>query len=130
MDKDQFSNAEWKVMTEVWRQHPISVREVFERLHPETQWTYSTVKTMLDRLENKGALSAQTRLHKKWYSPKVTAREAKKYALRTLVDRAFGGAFSSMVHHLVSDQDLSAAERQDLERLIQHELESPPSGDD
>ena len=116
------SDAEWKVMEAVWTHHPTTVREVFEALEAETGWAYSTVKTMLTRLTEKGALAVETRANTRWFSPLVTARQARRSALRSLVDRAFGGAFSSLVHHMVADDEIKGRDRESLEAMIREEF--------
>lgn len=118
----QISDAEWKVMEAVWLRHPATVREVFERLEEETGWAYSTVKTMLTRLAEKGVLEVEVRGHARWFSPLVSAREARGSALRALVERAFGGAFSSLVQHMVAEEEISGKDRAALEALIEEEF--------
>jgi predicted transcriptional regulator len=95
---------------------------VFEALEAETGWAFSTVKTMLTRLTEKDALAVETRGGARFFSPRVTAREARRSALRSLVDRAFGGAFSSLVQHMVSEGEVSGKDREALEAMIREEF--------
>ena len=121
-DEIPISDAEWKVMEAVWHRHPTTVREVFEALEAETGWAYSTVKTMLTRLVEKGALAVEIRGNARWFTPQVTAREARRSALRSLVERAFGGTFSSLVQHMVSEGEVSGRDRETLKALIAEEF--------
>ncbi|MEM7352745.1 MAG: BlaI/MecI/CopY family transcriptional regulator [Acidobacteriota bacterium] len=115
----RLSDAEWQVMTVVWDDAPASVRDVLEALEKDTGWAYSTVKTMLARLVEKGALSVRKRGNVSLFEPLVTRHEARRSALKTLTERAFGGAFGSLVQHLLDDEKLSVADRAELRRMLE-----------
>ena len=51
MDEPHLTDAEWKVMDVVWDRGPVAVRDVHGALEASTRWAYTTVKTLLDRLE-------------------------------------------------------------------------------
>jgi len=53
----RMTNAEWEVMTVVWRRAPVAASTIAEELHESKQWTLATVRTLLRRLANKGALA-------------------------------------------------------------------------
>jgi BlaI family penicillinase repressor len=112
------SETEWRVMQVVWKRHPASVRDVYEALETETHWAYSTVKTILSRLTEKGVLSSSKRANASLFTPLLSRREAKGFALRRLLDRAFDGTFGSLVHHLVDEKSLRPAEKEEIRRLL------------
>lgn len=117
----QLSDAEWKVMNAVWRDHPATARDVLGTLEKETGWAYSTVKTMMDRLVEKGALKAKIEGITSVYQPVLTQKQARKSALRALKERAFAGASGSLMHFLVGNERLSASDRQELLRLLEEQ---------
>ena len=110
----RFSEAEWKIMRVVWRRPGAAVREIVAELAGETEWSYSTVKTMLARLTEKGALSLEKDANLYRYTATIGEREARRSAVRSLLDRAFDGTLGSLVHHLVAEEKLS---RRDVEEL-------------
>ncbi len=114
----QLSEAEWKVMNVLWRAGSGSARDVLEALHAETGWAYTTVKTMLSRLAEKGALSERTAGGAAVYTPRIRQSATQRAAFRSLVDRAFGGTVGAFVHHLVAQEKLSEKERAELRRLL------------
>lgn len=120
----QLSEAEWRVMSPVWAKGEASARDVLEALSPGTEWAYTTLKTMMDRLVEKGALRARKRGNVTLYEPALSRVAATKSALRALVDRAFGGAFPPLVRFLVDEVDekqgkLSAADGETLRSLLE-----------
>jgi predicted transcriptional regulator len=112
------SDAEWRVMNALWRRRPASVRAIHAETSPETGWAYTTVKTILARLAEKGAVRASSSGRRLVYEPVVSRDEARRGAVRSLLERAFDGAFGSLVHHLVEDEGLSEQERDELRRLL------------
>jgi BlaI family transcriptional regulator, penicillinase repressor len=99
---------------------------VLERLRGEPRWAYTTVKTLLDRLVEKGVLSVRKRGNAGLYQPLMTQAQARRGALRALLDRAFDGAFGSLVQHMVAEERLDARERAELAALL--EREARPAG--
>ena len=113
------SDAEWKVMNAVWaREAPASAREIHADVSAETGWAYTTVKTVMDRLAEKGALSASMTRNVSWYRAKLPRGRAVAAATRDLARRAFGGAVGSLVHHVVSHERLSDRDIAELRRML------------
>lgn len=115
----QLSEAEWKLMNVLWERHPSGAREVLECVGDQTGWAYTTVKTMLTRLVEKRALQEERQGNRSLYRPLVSRSEARHQAVRSLLDRAFGGTFGSLVHHLVDEERLSAKDRRELLELLE-----------
>jgi BlaI family transcriptional regulator, penicillinase repressor len=112
------SEAEWKVMRCLWRRHPASARELLVTLHAETGWAYTTLKTVLTRLVEKGAVSERKRANASQYEPLVAEVDARRSAVRSLVDRAFDGTFGSLVHFMFDAEGLTAKDRAALAKLL------------
>ena len=55
----ELSRAEWIVMKKIWELKKTNVREVHEELKDSQKWAYNTVRTMMERLRDKGYLSAK-----------------------------------------------------------------------
>ncbi|MBL8114552.1 MAG: BlaI/MecI/CopY family transcriptional regulator [Acidobacteria bacterium] len=114
----QLTDAEWRVMDAVWKKHPASVREVHEALLEDTGWAYTTVKTMLTRLAEKGALSLGKDGTVSLFSPLVTRDAAQRTAVSTLLSRAFDGTVGGLFQHLLGAGELGPKERAEIRRLL------------
>jgi BlaI family transcriptional regulator, penicillinase repressor len=114
----KLSDAEWTVMQAVWAHSPASGRDVLERVETETGWAYTTVKSLLARLVEKGALAERKRANTSFYEPRVTRDEARRSALHSLVEKAFDGTFGSLVQHLLVEEKLGRKEREKLARML------------
>jgi BlaI family penicillinase repressor len=114
----RLTEPEWIIMNALWDKHPAKARDVVERLPSSVNWAYTTVKTMLDRLVEKRAVNKSKRGNIGLYEPVVSRRQARRTALKMLLDQAFDGAFGPMMHFLAEDEDLSAKERKELIKIL------------
>ena len=55
----ELTEAEWDIMKVVWEKEPCAAGTVLESLANSKDWAYSTVKTTMDRMANKGFLKIQ-----------------------------------------------------------------------
>lgn len=123
------SDAEWKIMNAVWhRGGEVSARDVLESLGEETGWAYTTLKTLMDRLVEKGVLEAEVRRNVSHYRPRLARERAVATAADDLTRRAFGGEVAPLVHHLVQSRRLSPRDRAELRRMLD-EADGPGSKD-
>jgi BlaI family transcriptional regulator, penicillinase repressor len=120
------SDAEVVVMEVLWHTTPpeaLSTDDIASALSNTQAWQLATVKTLLNRLLNKGAIRAQLDGRRYLYRP-VLKREA---WLRTqslsLVDKLFDGRLAPLVAHFAAHRKLKAADIASLKKIIQ-DLES------
>ena len=117
----RLSDTEWQVMNVLWERAPRTAREVLDEVGPATGWAYTTVKTILARLAEKGAVSALLEGNTSFYTPTITRDEARRSAVHGLLERAFDGAVGSLIHHLAEGEKLSPRDRERLRELIEEE---------
>jgi predicted transcriptional regulator len=118
MDTTPISDADATVMEVLWRSHPRSAEEVIAALADGTGWAEPTIKTLLNRLLNKGAISAEKDGRRYLYSP-VLRREAwVQQQSEGLLARLFGGRVAPLVAHFSERGQLSAADIAELKRLV------------
>ncbi len=117
------TSAEWHVMNALWQDWPATAREIEARLSDEVHWAYTTLRSVLARLEEKGAVKEYKRSNVSFYEPILTRRKARMAALRSVVSEAFEGAFGPLVHFLVEEEALSEEERRKLMDALGHEEE-------
>lgn len=114
----KFTEAEWHIMKALWQQAPASARQIAERLPSEINWAYTTIKTMLNRLVEKQAVSECKQGNTSIYDPLVSQAHARQGAFRSLLSNAFDGALGPLMHCLVEEEQLNARQRQKLQELL------------
>lgn len=111
-----FGDRELDVMAILWELGSGTVSEVRDRL--PAKLAYTTVLTILQRLEAKEFISHQEdgRAHR--YYPRIARRTARRSALARLVDGLFQGSHEALLAHLVEDRALSGEELRRLARRV------------
>ena len=120
--KIRISQSELDVMDVLWTQNPqnkpMGASEVAAALANQKDWNIRTIKTLLARLVEKGALSTTTEGRRYLYAPLISKDSYAAGVTRRLSDRLFGGRAAPLVMHLAKDDGLSADDIAELEALL------------
>lgn len=114
----ELTQAEWAVIKAVWEHEPCDAPTIQEWLHKSTEWTYSTVRTLMDRMVVKGLLTSNKVRNITLYRSAITRDQAQRGELLYALKHAFNGALTPMVQCLLETERLSADELAELEKLI------------
>jgi len=114
----RISASELDVMDVLWDVSPLGASDVVSRLSGQKNWSDRTVKTLLSRLVEKGALATQPEGRRYLYTPLISRADHARKATRSLSDRLFGGRAAPLVAHLAEGQGLSDDDIAELEALI------------
>lgn len=114
----RISSAESVVMEVLWRKSPLSAEEIVAALGREQEWSDKTVKTLLNRLLTKKAVSAQRDGRRYLYAPLIERSAYVGGESRSLLDRLFDGRLAPLVSHFAETKQLSKDDIAELKRLI------------
>jgi len=114
----ELTEAEWAIIKAVWDAEPCTAPDIRQKLQRQTAWSYSTVRTLMDRMVAKGLLAADKAQHPTLYRSAVTRQQAQRGELFYALKHAFNGALTPMVQCLLDTDSLSADELAELESLI------------
>ena len=114
----QLTEGEWAIIRAIWDNEPCAAPAVQEELEAQKSWTYSTVKTMMDRMVTKGLLRTERIRNLILYRSAITKKQAQKGEIMRTVKRAFNGALTPMMQFLLDNHRLSQKQLNELERLI------------
>ncbi len=114
----ELTESEWPIIKAVWETEPCTAPAIQEKLLPATGWTYSTVRTFMDRMAAKGLLKAKKAGKLTIYTSAITREQAQRGELRYALKHAFNGALTPMLQCLLESRDLSPAELNDIKQLI------------
>jgi predicted transcriptional regulator len=115
----KISAAEAVVMEALWRRSPRPTEEIAAEVAAGQSWTEATVKTLLNRLLNKGAIAATRDGRRYLYRPLVERADYVAAESQGLLDRLFDGRLAPLVSHLSQNRSLSADDIAELKRLIE-----------
>lgn len=114
----ELTKAEWLIIRAVWGSEPCTAPDVQQRLAKETRWTYSTVRTLMDRMVSKSLLTAEKVRNISLYRSAITQQQAQRGELLYALKHAFNGALTPMLQCLLDTDSLSEAELDEIELLI------------
>jgi predicted transcriptional regulator len=107
-----------RIMRIVWKRGEATVAEVMDELGRTSQLAYTTVATMLRKMEARGLVQHRVEGRTFIYMPLVGEDQVSRKMTDHLLERLFQGSLSGMVSHLLSTHEISAHELTELERLI------------
>lgn len=120
MSGHTISEAESQVMEVLWRSGgAVSAEQVVSELVSQRHWQEPTIKTLLNRLLKKGAIAADKDGRRYLYTAVLQREQWVTSESSQLLDRLFGGRIAPLVAHFGSRGKLSAAEIDELTRLIE-----------
>ena len=114
------SDAESLVMDVLWRARAaMPAEEVIAALVSEQSWQEATVKTLLNRLLKKGALSASKDGRRYLYTAVLKRDQWVSSESTSMVERLFGGRVAPLVAHFGKHRKLSPSDIAELKKLIE-----------
>jgi BlaI family penicillinase repressor len=114
----ELSKAEYDILRVLWNQGKQTVREVHDRLHETYKWAYTTTKTMMDRMTNKGLLSREEFHGIFLYKPMITRPMGLAKIVSFFADRVLEMDTGSVVSLFARSKSLTPEEIDELENLI------------
>lgn len=114
----KLTRFEIAIMEALWTRGPLPVREIQEGLPDKDRPAYTTVQTIVYRLEEKGAVRRVKKIGNAHIFEAVVSRQA---AHRRLIDELlgfFGGSSQPLVAHLVETGKLTLDDVREAEQLI------------
>lgn len=120
----ELTEAEWTIIKAVWEKEPSTAPDLQQRVFSQTSWTYSTVRTLMDRMVGKGLLASEKVHNATFYRSAVTQEQAQRGELSYALKNAFNGALAPMVQCLLDTRSLTSEELAELEQLIKAKKKS------
>ncbi len=114
----RLGDLQLSIMKILWDKSSASVGEVQNALKPSRDLAYTTVATMLRKMEDKGLVTHQTQDRTYIYQPAVKEESVSKSMAGEMLDKLFEGNVAGMVSHLLTARDVSKDELEELEKLI------------
>ncbi|MEZ5415028.1 MAG: BlaI/MecI/CopY family transcriptional regulator [Opitutaceae bacterium] len=114
----KLTRSEMELMEPLWRLGEASIREVLESLSEDRRPEYTTVQTMIYRMEQKGAVK---RVKKVGNAHVFAAAIPKKSAVGTLIDQLvdhLGGSPVPLISHLVETGRISLKDIKEVEEML------------
>jgi BlaI family penicillinase repressor len=116
--KEHLAELQLAIMHALWERGEATVAEVRESLAPERSLAYTTVGTMLVKLEEKGQVTHRSDGRVNVYRSLIRQDQVSRSMVTDLVDRLFNGDVTQMVCHLLDGSEVTPENLAELKRLI------------
>ncbi|MCM1467797.1 MAG: BlaI/MecI/CopY family transcriptional regulator [Alistipes sp.] len=117
-EQPNLSEAEWKILSTLWEHDFLTITQLVAELKTETNWSKSTVITLLKRMEEKRAVAyIQGERAKKYYAlikrENVAIPETKSF-----LKRLYNGSLGLMINSMIEQDALTDRERNELYDIL------------
>lgn len=119
----KISESEAQVMEVLWEQHPKTSGEVVEAVSRREDWSPKTIRTLLTRLLEKGAVSRSGSGRQYRYSPEISREEWLRDRAGNLIETHCRGRLAPLVSAFASSESLSEEDRAEILAILR-EMES------
>ena len=120
----RLSGQQLDVMDVVWAEKQATASVVHEQLNQQRELAYTTVATLLKRLEQRGAIASHRDGRQLVYTPLVTRAEVRKSMVKELLGQLFADDPKQLVSHLMQEADLKNGDVEAIKGLLAEQEET------
>src|SRR5262245_38119414 len=114
----RLGDLQLRIMKVLWAQGEASVANVLQTVGPSGELAYTTVATMLRKMEARGLVAHRIEGRSFIYRAKAKEDEVTRSMADHFVERLFEGSLTEVVSHLLNSREVSKDELETLEQLI------------
>lgn len=118
-DRPLPSDAELRILRELWIRGDRTVRELHERLSADWPVGYTTVLKLLQRMHDKGLVERDEEGRAHRWRAVVSEERTERRLVRDLADRAFGGSVARMLERVLPESRADGEELEEIRRLLE-----------
>jgi BlaI family penicillinase repressor len=114
------TETELSILAVLWEKGPVTVREITEAIYRKhSPSVHATVKSLLERLADKGYVTSDRSGFAHQYRAKLDRRSFVGEQLRQLAERHFGGSLTPMLLALVDQTRLRKSVREEIRKKVE-----------
>jgi predicted transcriptional regulator len=114
------TETELAILNVIWDRGSCEIREIVEAIYPEhTQARHTTVKSLLERLAEKGYVESDSSRFAHKFTTKVSREQYVGQQLQKLADNHFDGSLAPMLLALIDRVKLGRKQRDAIRQIIE-----------
>lgn len=115
----KIADAEMEIMNALWTASPLTASEIVAALEKRKSWDPRTVKTLINRLHNKGAIGFEKSGRKYSYFPLVPRDECIRNETRSFISKFKNGMLGPVLTTFLEEAALSEKEIGELRQMLE-----------
>lgn len=114
-------DSEWIIMKELWKQSPLTSRQIIDNIDDVSDWNAKTVHTLISRLCKKGAIIAKKQENSSFYDyyANISEDECVREETKHFIDKMFSGSLKNFVSAFVEEGKVSKEEISELRKILE-----------
>jgi predicted transcriptional regulator len=112
------SDAEVEVLQQLWKQAPLTAQEIIAGMSGDLSSHPKTVRTLINRLLNKGAIKFKEESRKYLYFPVLKKKDFYDVKTSSFLDKFFGGELPPLVSFFSNHKKLTSKEIAELKQML------------
>ncbi len=118
--KKEVTETEFAILNALWEGGPTTVRGIVEAVYRvHTHSLHASVKSLLERLADKGFVDCRQKGGVHFFSAVVDRDDFVARQLQLLADSNFGGSLAPLLNTLVDKVELSTKDREAIRKIIE-----------
>ncbi|WP_462412471.1 BlaI/MecI/CopY family transcriptional regulator [Neobacillus sp. Marseille-QA0830] len=120
----KISEAELEIMKVLWEKSPQTANEVIEKLEITMDWKPKTIRTLINRLVQKEAVSYHQEKGRMYeYFPLISQESYLQVETKSFLKRFYGAAFKPLLVNFLKEEKLSSEDINELKRILDEKTE-------
>ncbi len=119
MKKQKPTKSELEILSVLWENGEMTVREVFEQINLQRKSSYTTVLKMLQIMHEKNLVERNEEKKAHVYRAKIKRNETGKQMLNEVMNKVFGGSALKLVQQVLENEVTSAEEMTEIRKMIE-----------
>ncbi len=119
----KISEAEWNIMKVLWEgceqnERGMTLGEIVQNLTETTGWSNTTIRTLIIRLAEKGAVEIDKTTGVYKYTPKTSKTECVRCEVESFIERVFDNSAYNLMASLIKIGKLTEKEKRDIIKIL------------
>ena len=110
--------SEWQVLACLWKQSPLEIKDILSMLQEKTGWNANMVRTLIVRLQEKGAVGAEKGGRCYRYYPIADEQSCTLAETQSFLNRVFDGSPAKMIAALTGCGKLTKQDCEEIEEML------------
>ncbi|HEV7644881.1 MAG TPA: BlaI/MecI/CopY family transcriptional regulator [Pyrinomonadaceae bacterium] len=110
--------AELEILSVLWEQGPITVKDVHEVINRQKPTLYTTVLKHLQIMQEKGLVARDEHSKAHIYRAVAAKKETQKNLVSDMLERVFRGSAAQLVQHVLESKAASPEELKEIRKMI------------
>lgn len=111
------TEAEWKILQQLWKQEPMTIMQLTRAFEAETGWTKHTIISFLNRMEEKDLLFYEESGRARQYYSLIDYQTALTQEVQILM-RKTGSSLPGLLQDILKNADLDDADRKMIQSAL------------